>query len=177
MRTIRMKVGTAVLGLVAGASSGLTAEPHAGTRVDVELRDSRGTSVGSARIADMPNGVLIVTDVTGVPPGERGLHIHDIGRCEPPDFESAGGHFNPTKANHGFSATMGAHAGDLPNIHVPAGGTLRFEYFVPGVRLREGQRRLLDADGAALVIHASPDDYRTDPAGEAGDRIACGVIA
>ena len=97
--------------------------------------------------------------------------------CTAPTFESAGGHFNPTGAAHGILSDKGAHLGDLPNIHVPPSG-VNVELFVPGVSLqsRPGLHALLDDDGAALVIHAKPDDYRTDPSGDAGDRLACGVI-
>jgi len=103
------------------------------------------------------------------------IHFHETGKCEPP-FESAGGHFNPGKKAHGVLDLGGSHAGDLPNVVVPAGGKLEFELFVPGLTLAAGPSSVLDADGTALVIHAKADDYRTQPAGDSGDRIACGVI-
>jgi Cu-Zn family superoxide dismutase len=135
--------------------------------------------VGQASIADGPNGVVVNLSLrekpAGIPPGVHGFHIHAVGKCEPP-FKSAGDHFTPEKHGHGFLSKSGRHAGDMPNIHVPENGALTVEFFVPDVRLKTGKNALLDADGAALVIHAKPDDYRSDPSGNAGDRIACGII-
>jgi Cu-Zn family superoxide dismutase len=111
-----------------------------------------------------------------IPAGAHGFHIHDVGKCEPP-FKSAGDHFAPQQHGHGFLSEKGGHAGDLPNIHVPKSGELMVEFFVPNVRLRSGKNALLDKDGSALVIHAQKDDYRSDPSGHAGDRLACGAIA
>ena len=108
----------------------------------------------------------------GLPPGPHGFHIHETGSCEPP-FESAGGHFNPAGAEHGFHSEAGPHAGDMTNITVAADGTVGVEVLNTFLTL---DRTLFDADGAAIVIHASPDDYRAQPSGHAGDRIACGVI-
>jgi superoxide dismutase, Cu-Zn family len=99
-----------------------------------------------------------------------------VGACDPPGFQSAGGHFNPLGWEHGFLNPRGPHAGDLPNIHVPAGGRLELEVLAPGLTLGPGPTTLFDADGSALVIHEGVDDYRTDPTGNAGDRIACAVI-
>jgi Cu-Zn family superoxide dismutase len=98
-----------------------------------------------------------------------------VGKCEPP-FKSAGDHFAPQKHGHGFLSKSGRHAGDMPNIHVPENGALTVEFFVPDVRLKDGSNALMDKDGSALLIHAKPDDYHSDPSGNAGDRIACGVI-
>jgi Cu-Zn family superoxide dismutase len=110
-----------------------------------------------------------------LPPGTRAFHIHEVGRCEPP-FESAGGHFNPTGKQHGKDNPGGPHAGDLPNLEVPQSGGLKIEVTAKNVSLDGGRDALLDADGAALVVHADPDDYTSDPAGRAGKRLACGVI-
>jgi Cu-Zn family superoxide dismutase len=139
-----------------------------------ELSDASGRRVGDASLQQLANGVLMVADLTALTSGTHAIHLHETGQCVPP-FTSAGGHFNPTGATHGFRNPAGPHAGDLPNIHVPASGTLRVEIFASGLRL-SGDGGLLDQDGAAVVIHQFADDYSSDPAGAAGDRIACGVI-
>jgi superoxide dismutase, Cu-Zn family len=139
------------------------------------LKDASGKEVGAATFTVTPSGVLISLDLTAVPPGEHGFHVHTTGKCEPPDFKSAGPHFNPDQTKHGFMTPEGPHAGDLPNLHVPADGKLQVEVLEPNVTL-SGEAPLLDADGSALVIHAGADDYKTDPAGNSGNRIACGVI-
>jgi Cu-Zn family superoxide dismutase len=118
---------------------------------------------------------LITLELTAAPPGAHGFHIHTTGKCEPPKFESAGGHFNPDESKHGFLNPEGPHAGDMPNIHVPESGKLTVEVLNTLVTVG-GENALLDEDGAALVLHADPDDYKSDPAGHAGGRIACGVI-
>lgn len=153
---------------------GSASSPQAGATSELKNRD--GQTVGRARLTETPNGVLLRVELERAPEGEHAFHIHQTGRCDAPSFESAGGHFNPGKAGHGFHDAKGPHAGDLPNIIVPSGGRLTFEYMADGVTLTGGKAGLLDADGAALVMHAKPDDYRTDPAGAAGDRLACGVI-
>jgi superoxide dismutase, Cu-Zn family len=139
------------------------------------LRDASGKEVGAATFTVTPSGVLISLDLTAVPHGGHGFHVHTTGKCEPPDFKSAGPHFNPDQTKHGFMTPEGPHAGDLPNLHVPADGKLQVEVLEPNVTL-SGEAPLLDADGSALVIHAGADDYKTDPAGNSGNRIACGVI-
>jgi superoxide dismutase, Cu-Zn family len=140
------------------------------------LKDASGNEVGRATLTETSSGLLMRLDVTAAPSGEHALHFHAVGKCEPPDFKSAGPHFNPAEAKHGFENAEGPHAGDMPNLHVPADGRLSIEVLNPAVTL-SGKSALLDDDGAALVIHAAADDYRTDPAGNAGDRIACGIIA
>jgi Cu-Zn family superoxide dismutase len=120
--------------------------------------------------------VLIRLSVKGLPAGERAFHIHAVGKCEPP-FTSAGGHFNPGGRKHGLMAAEGHHAGDLPNLHVPASGELVVEVLNPAVTLEKGKANsLFGPEGTALVIHAGKDDYKSDPAGDAGGRIACGRI-
>jgi superoxide dismutase, Cu-Zn family len=140
------------------------------------LKDRAGKTVGTATLRDTPNGVLIRLKVAGLEPGERAFHIHAVGRCDPPSFQSAGPHFAPRGDQHGLLARDGYHEGDLPNLHVPADGRLSIEVFNNEVRLRPGDESLFDHDGSALVIHAAADDYTSDPAGNAGDRIACGVV-
>ena len=121
-------------------------------------------------------GVRILIDLTGVAPGTKAVHILEVGRCDPPSFESAGAHFNPTKAQHGTANPRGPHAGDLPNVTVEATGRGHLELTATRVTLEKGSTSLFGADGSALVVHESADDLRTDPAGNSGARIACGVI-
>jgi len=139
------------------------------------LEDKDGKEVGKVDFSDTPSGVLMRLDLTAVPPGEHGLHLHTVGKCAPPDFKSAGGHFNPDDTKHGLMSDEGPHAGDLPNIYVPESGKITLEVLAPLVTLK-GDPALLDDDGSAIVIHDGPDDALTDPAGNAGKRIACGVI-
>jgi Cu-Zn family superoxide dismutase len=142
-----------------------------------ELIDAQGQLIGIALLIEVPEGVLITLKVEGLPPGEHALHIHERGVCEPPDFASAGGHFNPFGKQHGLENPEGPHAGDLPNIEVGPDATAETEMTATRVTLKPGQpNSLLDEDGSALVIHAGPDDFKSDPAGNAGARIACGVI-
>jgi Cu-Zn family superoxide dismutase len=139
------------------------------------LKDGAGKDVGKATLTVNPSGVLVSLDLTGVPTGEHAFHIHAVGKCEAPDFKSAGPHFNPDQTKHGYLSAEGPHAGDMPNLHIPTDGKLKVEILESNVTL-SGEAPLLDSDGAALVIHAGADDYKTDPAGNSGDRIACGVI-
>ena len=136
------------------------------------MADVHGKSVGEVALARTPHGTLLHARLTGLPAGAHAFHVHTVGKCEPP-FKSAGGHFNPHGVKHGILAEDGVHAGDMPNIHVPASGALEIEVLNTFMELDE---HLFDDDGAAIVIHEGPDDYRTDPAGAAGPRIACGVI-
>jgi Cu-Zn family superoxide dismutase len=136
-----------------------------------------GREIGWAELTNTPHGVLIAARVTDLPSGGHGFHIHETGQCNVSDgFESAGGHFAPAGKSHGFSAPAGPHAGDMANQFVQSDGTLRVEVFNPAVTLGSGQNGLLDGDGSAIVIHANPDDYKSQPSGKAGARIACAVI-
>lgn len=139
------------------------------------LADSSGADVGTATLTQMADGVRLVVDARGLPQGGHGLHVHMTGRCDPPDFTTAGSHWNPTEKVHGKDAPGGPHMGDLPNLLIGTDGSGRLEATLPGARLSDGNNMLLDADGAAVVIHTAPDDYRTDPSGNSGGRIACGV--
>lgn len=136
--------------------------------------DAQGQEIGTAELTGTPNGVLIRIDVEGLPPGQHGFHVHETGTCEPPEFTSAGGHYNPEGESHGF-LTEGAHVGDLLNLTVPGDGAVVHEALARDASL-DGENALLDDDGSALVIHAGPDDYRTDPSGQSGARIACAVV-
>ena len=152
--------------------------PHGGTSrstsASATIRDASGATVGTASFTETTGGVLVSGSLSGLGSGTHGIHVHETGRCDPP-FTSAGGHFNPDAKQHGFRNPKGPHAGDIPNVSVPGTGSVRFDILIPLVTL-SGQRALLDADGAALVIHEAADDYVTDPAGNSGARIACGVI-
>jgi Cu-Zn family superoxide dismutase len=152
----------------------LPAPNVAQTTAVATIRDAAGRTVGNATLVDTYAGVLLTGSLTDLGLGSHGIHIHAVGKCEAP-FTSAGGHFNPTGHQHGFRNASGPHLGDMPNVDTPASGTLQFETLIPGVTLK-GQNALLDADGAAIVVHASKDDYTTEPAGNSGGRIACGVI-
>lgn len=162
-------------GACLAAILGLTV-PGAALAASAELKDADGKTVGTAELQDTPSGLLMTVTLQGLSPGEHAFHIHETGACEPPAFESAGGHFNPHGKEHGYMSPAGNHAGDLPNIHVPESGNLTFEAIARQASLGDGPGNVLDSDGSALMIHAGPDDYKTDPAGGAGDRIACGVI-
>lgn len=137
------------------------------------LKDPDGKEVGKVTLTAVPTGVLLDADLTALPPGDHAFHIHETGKCEAPDFKSAGGHFNPEEDEHGLMNKAGPHAGDMPNIHVPESGQLRIEVLNQMVHMGRG---LFDEDGSAIVIHEGADDYKSDPAGDAGARIACGVI-
>jgi Cu-Zn family superoxide dismutase len=139
------------------------------------INDGTNTKVGSASFSDTPGGLLVSGSVAGLGLGSHGIHLHTVGSCQTPTFTSAGGHFNPTAKQHGFKNPNGHHAGDMPNIVSPAAGQLNFQFVVEGVKLT-GNGGLLDTDGAAIVIHSAEDDYMTDPSGNSGARIACGVI-
>ncbi len=140
------------------------------------LVNGQGTKIGAAKLTDLQEGVLIEVDLSQLPPGEHAMHLHTVGACHGPDFKTAGAHFNPSGRKHGLENPEGPHAGDLPNFEAKADGTARVEIVAKLVTLRDGKNSLFQPGGTCLVIHAKPDDYRTDPAGNAGDRIACGVI-
>ncbi len=141
-----------------------------------QLKDKDGKDVGVATLIQTADGVRIAVTGYRLPPGSHGLHIHEVGRCEPPDFASAGGHFNPTGKRHGRLTPAGPHAGDLPNMAVAPSGEGGFDITTKAVTLEPTPASLLGEKGTAIVIHAAPDDEKTDPAGNSGARIACGVI-
>jgi Cu-Zn family superoxide dismutase len=142
----------------------------------VALKDTSGKDVGTADLTQTMEGVLLAISLKGVPAGEHAIHVHAVGKCEPP-FESAGPHFNPANQHHGILAGQG-HAGDMPNLHVPQSGELVVEVINPAITLDKGKpSSVLTDNGTSLVVHAGKDDYKTDPAGNSGARIACGVIS
>lgn len=166
-----LKTAALVLVLAAGAAA-----PAAAQSAKAQLKTAEGKDAGTATLTQTPAGVLIALDVKGMPAGEHAFHIHAVGKCEPP-FTSAGGHFNPENKKHGLMAMEGHHAGDMPNLHIPASGELQVEVLNASVTLEKGKpNSLFGPNGTALVIHAGQDDYKTDPTGDAGGRIACGVI-
>ena len=141
------------------------------------LVNSSGQSIGSVRAWQTTGGVTFRIDASALPHGVHGIHVHSVGRCDPPEFTSAGAHWNPASRKHGMNNPEGPHAGDLPNVTVAANGVLGETVTVTGASLTAtGPGALLDADGAALVLHAAADDYATDPSGNSGARIACAVI-
>ena len=141
-----------------------------------DLRDKDGNVVAAADFREAEDGTLVMLRVKDMPPGLHGIHIHAVGKCEAPDFASAGGHFNPGSKKHGLKSSDGPHAGDLPNLYVTKSGTGRFDTVNDRITLSSGINTIFDPDGSALVIHAVADDNTTDPSGNSGDRIACGVI-
>lgn len=163
----------------AGASSPATPEPTLGpplARAEAVLRDSTGRHVGVATFVERQDGVSVGVSVAGLPPGPHGLHIHEHGVCDAPTFTGAGGHFAPAGRPHGSETANGPHAGDLPNLIVGPEGTGRLATHNPRVTIRPGSAGLLEGNGTAVVVHAAADDGRTQPSGDAGARIACGVI-
>jgi len=161
------------LALTAGLAFGQTP-----TRATATLKNAQGVEIGTATLTPAAQGtaVMINASLTKLPPGTHAFHVHTVGTCTPPDFASAGGHFNPAGKQHGKDNPSGHHAGDLPNFEVNASGEGKVSYAVPDLTLGDGPNSLFHAGGTALVVHAAADDYKTDPAGNAGARIACGVI-
>ena len=150
--------------------------PAAAQSASAPLKNAQGQEVGSVNLTQTPRGVLINVSVKGLSRGEHAFHVHAVGKCEPP-FTSAGGHFNPGGKKHGLLAVEGHHAGDMSNLHVPQSGDLVVEILNTDITLdKDKPNSVFDADGSAVVIHAGSDDYKGDPAGNAGARIACGVI-
>jgi Cu-Zn family superoxide dismutase len=141
-----------------------------------DIFDSGGKKIGKAIFKETTDGVTITLDVRNLPPGLHGMHIHAAGDCKTPHFKSAEGHFNPYGKQHGLKNPRGPHAGDLPNLLVQPDGTAKVTLSAPLVTLSPGKASLLAGKGTALVIHAKPDDEMADPAGNSGERIACGVI-
>ncbi|MYG43495.1 MAG: superoxide dismutase family protein [Rhodobacteraceae bacterium] len=141
-----------------------------------EIIDTEGTVIGMVTFEETPNGVLVYVEVSGIPPGGHGIHLHAVGSCDP-DFKAAGGHINPDHAKHGLKNPEGPDNGDLPNLYAASDGSARAEFFTTRVSVYgNAMPALLDGDGSAVIIHENPDDHMTQPIGGAGGRIGCGII-
>jgi Cu-Zn family superoxide dismutase len=177
-------IGSAALALAACATNDGARGPEGAAYTTVrpqmlnaDLRDSQGRSRARATVEQSGDSLRVRIEAVAMSPGTYGTHIHSVGRCDPPGFTTAGPHWNPIGQMHGKDNPKGMHKGDLPNLMVGADGRGSFEYTIPNATLSGmNPSKLVDEDGAAVVIHAKPDDYRTDPSGNSGDRIACGVL-
>ncbi len=164
-----------LLGLFAFSSPGVGGEET--PQAKAILHNPKGDIVGTVWFEETAQGVRLTVRIDGLPAGTHALHIHGSGDCQPPDFKSVGGHFNPYGAKHGFLNPAGPHAGDLPNFTVGEDGTADFQVITNRVTLKKGEKNsLFQEGGTSVVIHINPDDYLTDPAGNGGARIACGTI-
>ncbi|HZF95760.1 MAG TPA: superoxide dismutase family protein [Allosphingosinicella sp.] len=160
----------------AGRERAAVDAPPGPSATQADIRDPSGRTVARASVSQLGDALRVRIEATGLAPGIYGAHVHSAGRCDAPAFESAGPHWNPTGRQHGRDNPAGQHLGDLPNLMVGTDGRGSFEFTIPGAALSGGARPVLDGDGAAVVVHARPDDYRTDPSGNSGARIACGVL-
>ena len=145
--------------------------------VNVRLTTAQGQDAGTATIKSVSHGVIVQLKAKNLPAGEHGIHFHQNAKCDPPDFKTAGSHLNPDGKKHGLKNPEGHHAGDMKNLIVAADGTASTNIVDKDVNLGDDSHSLFSNGGTALVIHAKPDDMKTDPTGNSGDRIACGVIA
>jgi Cu-Zn family superoxide dismutase len=158
------------------ASTATATAPAPAPGAAAVLLSADGSQKGSATVIETGEGLQVTITAVGLPTGTHAAHIHTTGLCTAPDFASAGGHWNPMKKQHGKNNPQGMHMGDMPNIMLGTDGAGELQFTIPGGKLTSGDAPLLDADGAAIVIHAAPDDMKTDPTGNAGGRIACGVL-
>ncbi len=187
MNHSRSGVGSLALSLALGLAlgpalammlGGQAAMPAAGQKAQasgtvVTIINREGKPLGEATLTESRHGLLVQASMTNLQAGPHGFHIHSVGKCDPPDFKTAGGHYNPTGAEHGMLSPAGYHSGDMPNLVAGPDKAANAQVFLQGVTIEA----LKDRDGSALVIHAKPDDYKTDPSGASGDRVGCGVIA
>ena len=175
MRKRRSVLFALVGALLLALSAGVAIAQGGGTAT-AELEDTDGNPVGDANFTEGPEGVAIVVEGKGMPPGEHGIHVHEKSDTNSSDFKSAGEHHNPADDKHGFNNPEGPHAGDLENINVAEDGTVSYTTTTDQITLSKGERSILDSDGSSLIIHDKADDYETDPSGDSGDRIAAGEI-
>lgn len=145
-------------------------------KASAQLFDAKGAKSGTAILTENGDGLKLQVQASGLASGTYGMHLHMVGKCEGPKFESAGSHWNPSAKQHGLENPQGAHGGDLPNLEAVTGKATDYTREVKGATLSKGTMSVLDTDGTAIVIHAKPDDYKTDPSGNSGDRVICGVF-
>lgn len=162
--------------LVVVVAATITFGQASGDSAHADFINGQGQKIGTAVLTQDAGGVKIDVNISQLSPGMHAFHIHAAGKCEAPDFKSAAGHFNPAGKQHGKDNPNGPHAGDMLNFEAGADGTAKFSIVNAGVTLNQGTNSLFHDGGTSLVIHEKPDDYKTDPAGNAGNRIACGVI-
>ncbi len=176
--TTRILTLTALALLLLLGASGTTASADAERKTaTAKIQDAKGQDIGQAKFKATKGGVDMSVTVTNLSPGVHAIHIHEAGKCDPPDFKTAGAHFNPANKKHGMENPEGHHAGDLPNLTVGANGKGTFKSTIRGVTLAgAGANSLFHAGGTSVVIHEKADDMKTDPAGNAGARMACGAI-
>ncbi len=160
------------------ALSVVTAAHAAPTSAHADIMNELGEKIGTAEFTADAAGLQVAVEVAHIPPGQHGIHIHTVGKCDPPTFATAGGHFNPTATHHGVNNTLTPHPhlGDMPNLTVDSKGNAKASFALPGATLDDGPDSLFHAGGTSIVIHAKADDLSSDPSGNSGDRIACGVI-
>lgn len=176
----RFLVGAGTVALMGGCAMISEPAPNGSSdgpmTAEADLIHLRGARVAQATASQSGDTIRIRVDAVGLPAGTYGVHIHTAGRCELPDFSSAGPHWNPGAQQHGRNNPLGMHLGDLPNLMVGADGRGTLEIAVAGATISGRGAALLDQDGAAIIVHERPDDYRTDPSGDSGARIACGTF-
>lgn len=167
---------TLLLSVPVVIASPALAHSHGGHHATAEILDAQGRVSGTAHLSQHKDGIHVDVKAVGLPAGVHAVHIHTVGACTAPDFTSAGGHWNPGHKQHGAENPAGAHMGDMPNMTIGGDGAGKLSAVIKGAALSGGDMPLFDADGAAVVIHAAADDYKTDPTGNAGARLGCGVL-
>jgi Cu-Zn family superoxide dismutase len=177
MRNLETALAALMVGWFSIGATAADQPQDEGPAAHAVLTDASGHQIGTAEVGEDGGILHVAVDVNHLPAGRYAVHIHSVGRCNGPRFESAGGHWNPTNTHHGVENANGPHMGDLPNLAINANGRGFFESTLTGEgHISGGRNAVLDADGAAVVIHAGEDDFRTDPSGNSGARIACGVL-
>jgi Cu-Zn family superoxide dismutase len=165
-----------VVALFSAAFGGDAQERSSAMSARAEMKNSQGAMLGSVILTETDAGVRLTGQLKNLPPGTLGFHFHQVGKCDTPDFKSSGDHFNPGNKQHGELNPNGPHAGDLGNVTVGADGTLSLDVVAKNLTLKAGANSLTGSNGTSLLIHAKADDRRTDPSGNSGDRIACGIV-
>ncbi|CDQ21310.1 superoxide dismutase family protein [Halobacillus karajensis] len=169
-----MKVIIGVLSALLLVVSGCSGEERSPLKTSIYNADN--DKIGTATLTEQPDGVQVKLKVEGLEPGMHAVHVHEFPKCETPDFKSAGNHFNPLSKEHGLMNPKGAHVGDMPNVEADQSGMIDTELMLPEAKMKEGQKSLLRDKGTSIVIHSGQDDGMTQPAGDAGERVACGAI-